>query len=822
MTDFETSTAPHRATILVGYGDFGLAAQSRLLESAAPRGMLQWEEPRGGAGPNERCLADLALLWVPDRPVGPNGGPARQQNAFEMMRDLHLQIEQVGDGRRNDADFAGKLSSAAKQLLSAEARIGRRGQLPFGLDVIVIAHPTSRDEIGLLDRLLAAGMERVANDTALERAVKGSEALNFIQILDFENYWDQRGTDLRRAVYDSIDQWQAKYAAGTPAFGRFYLVDGNAEGAVRSESDRIDEIVLFLEFMLFEGQRAGDLQRLYQSPLEKPVLTFGIRLMERSAGLLRRLAAARFGIGWLDYLGGNGMSRDADVAVELARQLDLYRPDALDGLLDANSLRTRVDAELVRLERELLGLRVESPDWPQRVREQYNRSLRRLETDISRAAEPLMARVSNDRLVHLGEHLQKAINGDLHRDRDPVSLGRVIDDLQAAVDALDPPADDVAQPDVEPASALSELEVLHERYRQFNLQRVSTDGLKQWWWLFAIVIAAGLTPLLHELLNDVPKPDSMKFLVSQAYRALQWLNNPAALGPGLFLAAWGFGAIALQPRLAGRVDYARRQFNDAERGRFIGLLRRSLAPGGALRVPIDAMVERIIRDMILSVRGEVTRELRRVLERLRARSKEMRWLSDQLRRFLRMYGITGEELRADPGALVRGRNAFRYTVEKGEDLDETLQSNPAEPGRFGSAQSSRKPFTGWSERYSRAFLVPGEFIDDLSHEYRDRFLQELGRPGDGNEQQRIAEGLRTFLQQHGACHLGFRFKGSVPPDDFYCLIPESWSNLPGVMQELRNRRITEDKVLRVKGDTGRTYLLRLRSGIDPQCVVESS
>jgi hypothetical protein len=338
---------------------------------------LAWEEPRGGAAPSERRLEDLALLWVPDG-RGQDDGTAGGGTAFEMMRDLHRQVEKV-DGLPQDVAFADKLSDAAEKLLSVAARAGRRGTLPLGLDVIVFAQPSSREAIGMLDRLLSRGMERLANNTNLERAVQGAQALNFIAIFDFDNYWDRsdQGRILRQAIHSSIVQWQTRRMAGKPAFGRFYLVDRHTDDGNRDESQRIDEIILFIEFLLFEGQRDGELQRLYQSPLDMPVATFGIRLMERSAGLLRRLAAARFGIGWLDYLVGDGSFQTAEPQ-QVRRYLESYQPDALDALLDAQSLRKAVETELLALEQTLLAFPFAIDDWPQRVRERYLESFRQI------------------------------------------------------------------------------------------------------------------------------------------------------------------------------------------------------------------------------------------------------------------------------------------------------------------------------------------------------------------------------------------------------------------------------------------------------------
>lgn len=820
MSEQAVFVAPHRATILVGYGAFGLTMLHRLLSSAAPRGVLAWEEPRGGAAPSERRLEDLALLWVPDQP-GQDDGTASGGTAFEMMRDLHHQVEKVSDGLPQDVTFAEKLSEAAEKLLSVAARAGRRGALPLGLDVIVFAQPTSREAIGTLDRLLFLGMQKLANNKNLERAVQGAQALNFIEILDFDNYWDssEQGRILRQAIHSSIVQWQARRVTGKPAFGRFYLVDRHTDDGNRNESQRIDEIILFVEFLLFEGQRDGELQRLYQSPLDLPVATFGIRLMERSAGLLRRLAAARFGIGWLEYLVGDGSFQPAEPQ-KVRRYLESFKPEALDALLDAPSLRNAVETELLALEQTLLGFPFAIADWPERVRERYLQSFRQIEAHVSRAAHARMADIAENHLRHLPVELRKAVDADLHDASNPVPLGRVIAEMKRSCAELEE-GTEAASSVGEVGQLLGEIAELHSDYQQFNLQRVQVEGLRKWWPLLAVALSAGLTPLLHDLLTDVPKPDPTKFLLTKAFELLQRLNNPLIIGLLIFLAAWALGRLALQRQIAARVEFARRWYIDRDRGRFAGVLRRGLAAGGELRLPVDGYVDRVILDMALSVRGEVTRELRRVLERLEARQKEIRWLGDQLRLFLRMYGITSEDLRPESGPLRRGNGSvYRYSVERGEDLASMLAGNQE---RFRSEQASRAPFAGWEERYSSAFLVPLEFLDRLSRMYENPSQQELTGSGPGSEQERMTHELHSFLQANGKFSLGFLLKPQegVPSAQSYCLLPTVWSRLTGIRLELRDRGIGEEST-HLTGDTGRAYLLRVQIGVDPKSLAESA
>jgi hypothetical protein len=828
MIDDAVDVPAPRATILVGYGRFGEKILRRLLKSAAPRGVLAWEEPRGGGAPSERHLQDLALLVVPD----PSETASRivddesinEGSALEMMRDLYRQIEEVRGDRAAD-DFADALANAAATLLSASGRAGRREGLPLGLDVIAIAHPTTLEVVGTLDHLLVRGMERLANNANLTREVQGAEALNFLAILDFENYWDvsERGRGVRRAVHAWIEQWQKRRQSGKPSFGRFYLVDGRTNDGIREPAHRMDEITLFIELLLFEGQRAGELQRLYQpmGRTESPVATIGIRLMERSAALLSHLAAARFGIGWLDYLAGTATVRDADGPSQLQQLLESYRPAVLDELLDTTVLRNAVDADLASLEEDLTTLSPELPDWPQRVRQSYQETARHLENRLAQTAHSLMAGITGKRLVRLGEELRSGVDAGLHHPANPIPLGGVIAELEQSLRDLEM-VPDVAPPSPgEAETALRRIEDLHADYQRFNLERVQVEGLRRWWPLFAVALAAGLTPIVHDLLSEIPKPDPMHFLLDRAFAALQWTNNPLAIGLAIVFAAWAIGAWGLQHSIAGRVRRARRFYVDPERGRLVGSVRGGLAPGGPLRAPLDAQITRVVREMALSVRGEVTRELGRVLDHLRERRREILWLRDQLRGFLRMHAITGEGLKRDMGRLAQDDTGIRYAVERGEDFDAMLRGNPPVLERFRSTQANDAPFAGWDERYCRAFLAPLEFLERLSRIYQDPFQQELARPRNGPEQTRLAEELRRFIERHGSFSLAFNFKAQegVPPDRRYCLLPSLWRLLPGVPAALQDHRMGEDSVM-TGSDRGRAYLLRLQTGVELRCLLE--
>lgn len=825
----DEASSAYRATLLIGYGAFGLDVLRRLLASTAPRGVLRWEEPASGS-PGERSLRDLALLWVPDRwnlkGQEVDAESSREGSSFAMLRDLYRQIEEVPQRTTPEDDLAAAMEAAMDRLLSASSRSQHADASPLGLDVVVLAHPTGPEVVGILDRMLAVGLRRLANRTNLQRAVRGSEALSFVEVLDFENYWDrsEKSRRIRAAVYNSVLRWQKAWDAGEPAFGRFYLVDGQTRDGMRDVRHRIDEISLFLEFLLFEGQR-GHLQEIYQPPggaHQSPVATFGIRMMERSAGLLSRLAAGRFSIGWLGYMSGQDAAQlDAKPQV-LRERLAPYRPQELARYLGDAEMRAQLDAELQGLEKAMLDLEPEDPDWPWRLRRLYESTVESLQARLAATATAQMVTISQEKLSRVGEDIRGAVGEDLRHDRRPVPLGTLLAEVESALGELEeaPPP-----PPVPPAPdpVFRDLEQRHGDYLRFNEERLDPEGNRHWWLLFALVLTAGLVFPVVDLLESVPEPDPLDFLLVKARQALGWITNPLGVAPLLFLAFWGVGRLGLQPRLASRVERGRRFYKDPDRGRFVHHLRSALGPGGALRLPCEHFLAGLVATNALSVRGEVSRELGRIADHLRERHREMEWLRRQMREFLTMHGLRFDGGNHELTRLEKDGTGIRFSVEQTEDFEKMLAVNPPAPERYRSTQAGHNPFAQWDRLYSPAFLHPVELIDRLSAIYKDPFLKELARAGTGPEQERRARELLEFLRRHGRFDLAFGWQqqDGLPTDRHLCLLPARWRALPGVLRELADLRMPEESV-HTGMDVARAYLLRLQFGVDPGCLREGS
>ena len=538
-------------------------------------------------------------------------------------------------------------------------------------------------------------------------------------------------------------------------------------------SERVDEISLFLELLLFEGQRADDLQRLYQSqPGEPPLATFGVRQLERSSGLLRRLAAATYAASggtsdsdWLSYLAAGDLPPDgAPGPGSLERNLRHYRREKLEAGLDVDRLRQTLKDRFAQLETTfLVGLPFEHSEWPRQVRERYDRVSVDLRLLLSHEAGERMAKVREQPLSQLAERLQRGIDEELHDPRDPLPLGRVIDGLEALRKELDEPVP-VVEPSDEKAvvATFDELTVLHRAYRAFRVDHVHVGGLAGWWLLFALVLSGALIQPLGRLLADVPQPppEAVTWWGFAATFAVR-LTDPLLLATLLFLGLWAFGLLIVQRRVALHFDHAERTYCDPHQGRFAGRLRAALRSGGPLRAPLENFLERIARDLVVHVRSEVRRELDRALDRLHRRRREIRWLHQQLLEFRKMHG--GDETALPRGALSRGGrsrpggvpagtldaisrqgSAVRHTMSQESDFKQLLERRPASLERFRASQAEHQPFARWSATYCDTFLDPLAFLDHLSQDTPDAFESELRAPGSGGEQRRRAAGDRTL------------------------------------------------------------------------------
>jgi len=802
-------------TILIGHGELGRGVLRHLLASTAARGALVWQEAPHGSDPSARRLKDLALLSVSE---GGHGRDSRDPEQREFFRDLEHQIEEV---EASGEALAKAMDRAAARLLAAEDRAADPDRLRLGLDIVLVAQPAAPEDMGKLLNLLTPGMSALGAMANLARVAAGAERLNFLQVLDFEQYWDpsDRGRRVREAVFNAVQHWEGQLALRRPGFGRTYLVDGYTPDGVRDVRYRTDEIVLFLELLLFEGQRDGELQHLYRRRVEREstVGTFGVRLVERSAGLLARLAAAAFGVGWLDYLAGNaGVEEDADVA-ELRRRLEPYRASRLRELLAADELEARRDEELGRLESSLLALSPDLPDWNEQVRERARSALLDLKNGLSRWAGERVRKLDQDLLADLPRELAEGVESALHQGGSPATLGRAVQEIESLVGEMEnlapsPPRD----VDIGMADPLATLEDAYARYFRERADQVDTGRLKRWWGLLALVVAAGWTPLLLEAIDEVQKPGpASHHLLRWGYKALQGLASPVVAGVLLFAGSLAVGWLLLQRNVAERVRRALAFHTDPERGRLADRVRRVLAPGGALRTQVDEFVSHVVHDLALRVRGDVQREARQVLDLLEERRREALWLRNPLRDFLRGYGLDPSLKGEGFERARRRRGGVRQALERSEELQKLLERNSPRPDRFRSTQARLQPVKDWAERYCGAFLYPLSFLDGLSVLYANPGADIL-LPGERQTEDLHVE-LLDFLRRDGSFHPAFDWPQTegVPTTESHCLIPTAWSALPELRRALSDQGWSESRMSR-GADPGRAYLVRVQLGVSPE------
>jgi hypothetical protein len=826
-----------RPTLLIGYDHYGLEILRRLLTATVFRGVLDWEDASKKASDSERYIQDLALLWMknPASATQPDDSDVYEGRALEMMRDLYRQIQPI---QLDSTEPEIKLSEAVcdaveKKLLSPSARSSSsKGAVFPGLDAIVIVHLADSDGVGFLKRVLPPAMKKlVGSNVNLQTGVQSASAVNFILILDFDNYWDssEEGRRLREALNLFVAFWQKEQQRGRPSFQRIYLTDGRAANpAFRDKPFRIDEIALFLEFLLFEGQRAGDLQRLYQSQgaHESPVAGFGVRLFERSSELLSRLSAAKFGIHWLDYLASHDHGVDAEPTT-LRQKLAPYKPKTLEqelGQLRLSQMLENGFASLEKdlIEQELTEAKLASPDWHETLSQRYQAESERLENEMSAHVHAQFNAISENYLDKLTEDLRQGIQSDLHDSMRPAPLGAVIQEIETALHELESKHEALEPTSVaDKSEPLENAKRLHAQYKRFADNRLNLSGVKEWWIWFSLFLALGLTPIVEEWFENVQFLDN----ASLAYKLL---INPIAISLILFLAFWLLATLLIHRRVKKDIERANASWINKEKGIFADYIRRNLKPNGKLREPLEQFQQRLLNDMALSVRTEVRRELGRAVDILKRRKKEMDWLRGQLEEFLNMNGVMATQHGQRHDESMPTSTDVRFSEKRKQDFDKIRQYQPTiEDFRF--VQGQLKPFEGWDGYFSKFFLYPLNFIDILSEALDHSGRDILGYSDNGRDlaynprQALLAKEFIEFLNQRGSLDLSFTWKPQegIPPRQRYCLLPNAWRQLSEALPSLTDKGITEKNTLQCN-DESRAYLLCALTGISPDCLIGKS
>ena len=812
-------------TILIGFGVYGRRLLRRILLDAHDRGSLRWCSDPAADGSGGRRLQDLALLAV--------GGPGEDDSGEGgVARDLYSQIQEIPAA--HPEVFTDALAMAKDRLLNVGRHAADPYRIRLGLDVIVLAQPTGIEVLGNMEDLLQPGMDALAAVRGLQSPSAGADPLNFLMILDFNRYWDLSPSTetFQQELRASIGRWEERQQNSKPSFSRIYMVDRETQEGDRDEADRTEEVVTLLSFLLFEGQRDNPtLRRLYQRENDsvKPLATFGIRVIERNRGLVRRLAAAVFAFAWLEHLaGGDATDRSRD---SLRKRLQEYGPDCLDFSAEHQALREAVDKKLAEFEVDLADFAARSAGkegWAAAVRDRIGVSFLRLRAAMTAFAGQRARQVAAERLDGVGERLEQVVTDCLGRPAEqpaePLSALAIIEqlnELRAQLELVEPPA---AARDASSEDPFLQLEDVHRAYRHGLTQQVDAMRLRLCWLGLSALVAAAWSPLVVEAIGDMTPPDpTSSFLWRQLYAAMTGVGVPWVVASVFFLATWLIGRFWFQREIEARQARTRLAYTHPDQGKLIDRVRQVLR-AGPLRTSVSDFTDRIYRGMVRQLRSEIDRAVTRIQQRLQERRREIAWLRQQMREFLRTHGVDPANATAEI-ALVGLRNAsYRVTIERERDLLRILSRNPATADRFRSMQSEVRPFQQWNRKYCDDFLYPVLFLERLSQEYEDPPESETATRDSQETHQARARELLQFLAQFAQFSVAFVWGGSpsaVASTDSYCVIPQLWRILPDVEPALSGHGYTRQRIID-SVDPDRAYLLQVQLGVSSERLLGSS
>ncbi|MEE8583336.1 MAG: hypothetical protein V3T83_00630, partial [Acidobacteriota bacterium] len=768
-------------SIVIGYGAYGREVLRRLLVSSAGRGVLSWEEAEGGQDPALRRLRGWGLVWVPDLPG--LGGSSQDTESlgsgvFGVLDDLYRQIDELAPGPRMGEALTEVLDTQARSLLRASSRTARSEDAPLMLNVILVAQPTRPEVVGALNDLISGGMERLASYPNLQRPQEGGDLLNFIQLLDFDHFWaeGQPARNLRRAVRLSVNGWQKRSQEGRPGYGRIYLADSYTSEGVRDARHRLDELVLFLELLLFETRQAG-LEVLYrrQRDLLSPLAGFGVRAVEQNTELLSRLAAARFAQAWLHYLAEEQPQDTPSAGLSQLRDLLApYRSEALPELLAEEELRQQVETDFDALGQELTEIPLDLPEWGSQLRRRCREGIGAIQDELFQRSGARLIDIRQSTLEPFPEKLGQAVTSALQHASEPATLAQVIHELEQAAQEVQPSQPPpMPPPPREEDPVWEELDAYQARFRDFKSTQVAPQmHRRRWPLLISMLFAASLTPLMARAIAHWK--DSGNYLLEAFYG---WLSPPYVMLPLLLLLSFLVAFLAVPPLLRQRTRRGLRFFSDSERGRGAALIRQLLAPGNPLRAPLDAALERRVYDFSYSVRGFVAGEVERTLQSLRQRRREMLWLRGQLSEYSRIHATEPASGQPGPGRSAEMGPAV-LQLESATDLERILDYNPPRRQRFRSTQSQVLLFEDWQQRFSRSFLYPLQFLDGpLSKIYRERSRQEQQESEGHQAGDQRRNRMASSIERQCRFDVGFHWPAGekVPEENRYALLPPEWA-----------------------------------------------
>nr|VFK58107.1 MAG: hypothetical protein BECKUNK1418G_GA0071005_100212 [Candidatus Kentron sp. UNK]VFK68251.1 MAG: hypothetical protein BECKUNK1418H_GA0071006_100112 [Candidatus Kentron sp. UNK] len=497
---------PLRPTLIIAMDAFGIRVQELLLTDLAKRGLLEPVIPANSTL-GERYLYNLALLRLGDPPSGNTGD-------YEIMRDILDQVRCLSLLPHDDLPerFSSELERAKRRLHDQSTRQKYRDFSPPGLDIIVLAHPTSVEEVGRLSQLLKQALF-VLMQAGGAKAIDSAQAIRTVVILDFDNFENCR-KDLKHAIEINLKNWQDWRSRGPRVVGRVYLLNGQSSGLQKDARLREAETSTFIELMLYEGT-SDETIRLAFHPArsaEGILATFGVQVLERGAGLAVQYAAAYYAYHWLGYLLSDAPEREPEIrhTREFLRHFDTAGPNSLTNQGEFEDLSNRAIDEF----RESLTHK------PLEDENQWDSVISGFESIYSRLREKLDRRVGEKRallrrqeLAEFGRKLRGVISKDLDSDRQPLPLGAVLQELDVVMDRFEEKTTDASPPDMGSlfANLRHRMNRLREALSRQRRTQIDEGRFRVWWWVYALVLALAVAPVMQELVGQI---DTNQLLLS--------------------------------------------------------------------------------------------------------------------------------------------------------------------------------------------------------------------------------------------------------------------------------------------------------------------
>jgi len=779
------------STLFIGYGLFGRNVLRHLLSSSAAKGLTLQSK-------------NLKFIWIKDvNEQQPNSLLNYEDNVSEVMGDLYQDIEYYD----NKASFLSKINGVISALSEANSQ-------SQGLDVVVLSHPHDSSSLGTLDGILQESIKALANSPNFQKNVENAPNLNFISILDFEHYWDEKGKNLREAVYQSVKTWQKRQQQTGLSFRRIYLVDGHHNGNQYDKEQRIDQISLFLEFLVFTNQRMNsNFSHFYQatSASASPVCTFGIRLMERSSERLSQLAAGYFAFRWLNFLISGREKVDVFTDVpQVKESLKSYTPEKLNQHIKETTFKVLLKNSILKIREKILILKKEnlSEDFVNNVKTEYKIEKEQFQNKSYQQARIETEKLNKNILEDLPKEIIQAIDTDLHHQQYPVALNTVIQAVNELNEQLKTNTEQGLSPPP-PIENFSELKQFYYQEQNFIENQVLLSPLKYWWLGFSLILALGLTYVILPLLINLSSTGP--FYWDKIYPWVQKINTPFGIS---FILGFLFLVLAktiFHKRIYYRIQRPTFFHQHNKKGRFAYFLQKTLSPKGSLYEPLSLFSKHLIKDMRLMLRNEASLVTGRIIFQLKSRKKEIEWLMHQIKDFLQINGLSIESDNMQRPTFISIASPFRYIVEKNTDFERILQQHIPNDGNFLATQSTGEPFKDWYHSCNEKFLEPLAFIDHLSRKYPDNINNE--------QKEKLQQSFIQFIKEYGGFSPSLFLKQGkgVPIISYHSLLPETWRGIPNIDNALTGINIGSAQRTQHSG-TNHAYLICTQLEIAPECL----